>query len=62
MWVDYRDLHKAPPKDDYPLPNIDMILDNTTSHSLKSFIYGFAGYNQINMHPYHQEKTTFITP
>ena len=62
MCVDYQDLNKASPKDDYPLPNIDMIVDNTTSHTLKSFVDGFVGYNQIKMHPDHQEKIAFITP
>ena len=60
--VDYRDLNKACPKDDFPLLNIDLIINNTTNHALKSFVDGFAGYNQIKMHPDHQEKTAFITP
>ena len=62
MCVDFRDLNKACPKDDFPLPNIDMLVDNTANHALKSFVDGFAGYNQIKMHPDHQEKTAFITP
>ena len=62
MCVDYRDLTKASPKDDSPLSNINMIMDNTTSHALKSLVDGFAGYNQIKMLPDHQEKTAFITP
>ena len=62
MCVDYRDMNKASPNDDYSLPNIDTIVGNITSHALTSFIDGFAGYNQIKMHPDHQEKTTFITP
>ena len=43
--VDYRDLNKACPKDDFPLPNIDLIVDNTANHTLKSFVDGFDGYN-----------------
>ena len=39
-----------------------MIVDNTANHALKSFVGGFSGYNQIKMHPDHQEKTAFITP
>ena len=53
MCVDYRDLNRACPKDDFPLPNIDLIVDNTANHALKSFVDGFAGYNQIKMHPDH---------
>lgn len=60
--VDYRDLNAAFAKDDFPLPNIDLIIDNTANHELKSFVNRFAGYNQIKIHPDHQEKTTFITP
>lgn len=48
--VDYRDLNAACPKDDFPLPNIDLIVDNTTNQALKSFADGFAGYNKIKMH------------
>ena len=59
--VGYRDLNKASPKDDYPLPNIDMIVENTSNHALKSFVDGFVEYNQIKMHLDHQEKITFIT-
>lgn len=29
MCVDYRDLNKASPKDDFPLPHIDILVDNT---------------------------------
>ena len=60
--VDYKDLNKAYLKDDFPLPNIDLIVDNTANHALKSFVDGFVGYNKIKMHPEHQEKTAFITP
>ena len=45
MCVDYRDLNKASPKDDFPLPHIDIIVDNTTNHALLSFMGGYAGYN-----------------
>ena len=43
--VDYRDLNKAYPKDDFPLSNIDLIIDNTANHALKSFVDGFTRYN-----------------
>ena len=45
--IDFRELNKACPKDDYPLPNIDMILDLTTSHELLSLMEKFFGYNKI---------------
>jgi len=61
MCVDYRDLNRASPKDDFPLPHIDTLVDNTATSSLYSFIDGFSGYNQIKMAPEDMEKTTFIT-
>ena len=59
--VDFRDLNKASPKDDFPLPHIDILVDNTAGHALLSFMDGFSGYNQILMAPEDREKTTFIT-
>ena len=62
MCVDYRDLNRASPKDDFPLPHIDVLVDNTAQFSVFSFMDGFSGYNQIKMAPEDMEKTTFITP
>ena len=61
LCVDYRDLNQACPKDDFPLPNIDLIVDHTANQALKSFVDGFVGYNQIKMHPDHQDQTSYIT-
>jgi len=62
MCVYFRDLNKASPKGDFPLPHIDILVDNTTRHALLSFIDGFSGYNQIKMSSEDIEKTFFITP
>jgi len=62
MCVDYRYLNRASPKDDFPLPHIDILVDNTTKFSLFLFMDGFSGYNQIKMAPEDIENTTFITP
>ncbi|RDY14327.1 hypothetical protein CR513_00605, partial [Mucuna pruriens] len=60
--VDYKDLNRASPKDNFPLPHIDLLVDNTTQHSCYSFMDGFSRYNQIRMAPEDKEKTTtFIT-
>ena len=59
--VDFRDLNNATPKDDFPFPHIDMLVDSTTGPSMLSFIDGFSGYNQILMVPEDIEKTFFIT-
>jgi len=41
MCVDYRDLNRASPKDDFPLPHIDTLVDNTATSLLYSFMDGF---------------------
>ncbi|RDX75790.1 hypothetical protein CR513_44292, partial [Mucuna pruriens] len=61
MCVDYRDLNRASPKDNFPLPHIDMLVDNTTQHAFYSFMDAFSGYNQIWMAEEDRKKTTFIT-
>ena len=61
MCVDYRDLNRASPKDNFPLSHIDTLIDNTTKHSLFSFMDGFSDYNQIRMASEDMEKTTFLT-
>ncbi|PKI56841.1 hypothetical protein CRG98_022799 [Punica granatum] len=43
--IDYRDLNRASPKDNFPLPHIDVLVDNTTRHTQFSFMDGFSGYN-----------------
>ncbi|KAI5436137.1 hypothetical protein KIW84_022549 [Lathyrus oleraceus] len=56
MCVDYRHLNKASLKDDFPLPHIDMLVDNTAKFEVFLFIDGFYGYNQIKMAPEDMEK------
>ena len=60
--VDYTDLNEACPKDSFPLPRIDHIVDKLAEHGMLLFLDAFSGYHQILMHPPHAEKTTFITP
>ena len=43
--VDFRDLNKANPNDDFPLPHIDMLVDRTSRHLMLSFMDGFSRYN-----------------
>ena len=49
--MDFRDLNKICPKDDFPLPHIDVLVDNTVDSALMSFVDGFSGYSQIKMVP-----------
>ncbi|XP_050248944.1 uncharacterized protein LOC126696213 [Quercus robur] len=58
---DFTDLNKACPKDSYPLPHIDQLVDSTAGHKLLSFMDAFSGYNQIRMDEADQEKTSFVT-
>ena len=59
--VDYTDLNEACPKDSFPLPRIDQIVDAPAGHEILSFLYAFSEYHQSPMHPL-VEKTTFVTP
>jgi hypothetical protein len=61
MCVDFTNLNKACPKDSFPLPRIDLLVDSTSGHELLSFMDGFSGYNRIYMDEADQEKTYFIT-
>ena len=59
--IDFTDLNKAWPKDPFPLPHIDAMVDATAGHELLMFMDAYSWYNQILMHPDDQEKTTFVT-
>ena len=43
--VDYKDLNKASLKDEFPLPNIHIFVDNPVGHEIYSFMDGFSSYN-----------------
>ena len=60
--VDYTDLNDTYPKDSFPLPRIDHIVDASAGHGMLSFLDTFSGYHQIPMHPPDVEKTSFIMP
>ena len=59
--IDFTYLNKACPKDPFPLPHIDSMVDATAGHELLTFMDAYLGYNQILMHPDDQEKTAFMT-
>ncbi|XP_015945427.1 uncharacterized protein LOC107470543 [Arachis duranensis] len=61
MCVDFTDLNRACPKDAYPLPCIDTLVDNSCGYGSLSFMDAYSGYNQILMHPSDKDKTAFIT-
>ena len=57
MCVDFTDLNKACPKDFYPLPSIDSLVDSTSGCRMLSFLDAFSGYNQIRIHARDESKT-----
>jgi len=61
MCVDYTDLNKACPRDAYPLPNIDRLVDGAAGNKVLSFLDAHSGYNQIPMATADMHKTAFIT-
>lgn len=60
--VDFRDLNRACPKDDFPIPITEMVVDSTTGYGALSFMDGSSGYNQIKMDPRDAIDTAFRTP
>ena len=61
MCVDYTDLNIACPKDPYPLPSIDRLIDSASGFRTLSFMDAYSGYNQIRMDPLDAPKTAFMT-
>ena len=61
MCVNFTDLNKACPKDSFPLPKIDQLVNSTAGHKLLTFMDTFSRYNKIKMVEEDQEKTAFIT-
>jgi hypothetical protein len=57
--VDFRDLNRATPKDEYPMPIAETLINVAVGHKILSFMDGNAGYNQIFMAPEDIHKTAF---
>jgi hypothetical protein len=62
MCMDFIDLNKCCPKDDFPLARIDKIVDSTTSYEMMALLDCFFGYHQIWLRKEDEEETSFITP
>ena len=60
--TDFHDLNRSCPKDNFPTPYIDQILDECAGSEVLSFMDGFSRYNQIQIKPEDQHKTAFIFP
>ena len=61
MCVDFTDLNKSCPKDIYPLPRIDILMDSMARHQSLSFMDAFSSYNQNRLDKANQEKTSLVT-
>jgi hypothetical protein len=62
MCIDFTSLSKACPKDNFPLPWIDKIVDNAVGCEVMSLLDCFSGYHQIYMKEEDKASTSFITP
>jgi hypothetical protein len=62
MCIDYTDLNRHCPKDPFPLPCIDQVVDSTVGSTLLCFLDCYSGYHQIALKVSNQDKTVFITP
>jgi hypothetical protein len=60
--MDFRDLNRATPKDEYPMPVSETLINAAASHKMLSFMDGNTGYNQIFMAPQDIHKTAFRVP
>ncbi|KAH9294613.1 hypothetical protein KI387_038201, partial [Taxus chinensis] len=62
LCVDFRNLNKASMKDNYPLPNMENMLQLVTGSEMLSTLDGFSRYNQVVVKESERLKTTFTTP
>jgi hypothetical protein len=62
MCIDYTGLNKHCPKDPFPLPHIDQVVDSTAGSVLLFFLDCYSRYHQIALNPDDEDKTTFVTP
>ena len=64
VWIciDFWDLNRTCPKDNFSLPHIDLLIDNIAGYEMLSFMDRFLAYNQIQLAEEDQDKTSFTTP
>jgi hypothetical protein len=60
MCITYTDLNRHYPKDPFPLPHIDQVVDSTAASTLLCFLDCYSGYHQIALKVFDQDKTVFI--
>ena len=57
MCIDFKHLNKVCPKDRFPLPRIDQIVDSTAGCERLSFLDAYSGYHQIRLYGPDELKT-----
>jgi hypothetical protein len=62
LCVDFCNLNQLSLKDNYPLPNMEHLLQRVKGTGMMSMLDGFFGYNQVLLKREYQLKTTFTTP
>jgi len=62
MCIDFTDVNKACPKDDFLLTKINNVVDDAANSQMMSLLDYFSGYHQIWMRKEDEEKTNFTTP
>jgi hypothetical protein len=61
MCIDFTNLNKCCPKDDFPLARIDQIIDYAAASEIMALLNCFSGYHQIWLRLEDEEKTSFVT-
>lgn len=59
--MNFRDMNRVCPKDCYPLPRIDHLVDSTSRYDLLYFIDSYQGYHKIPLNREDKDKVSFIT-
>lgn len=62
MCINFKHLNRVCPKDHFPLPRIDEIVDSTAGYERLCFLDAYLGYHQIRMNEQDEIKMCFITP
>lgn len=60
--MDFKNFNQACPKDEFLLPNMDLLIDSAAENAMYSFMDGFSSYNQIQTEPIDEEMIAFRTP
>jgi hypothetical protein len=60
MCINYTSLKKVCPKDPFPFPRIDQIINSTSGCDLLCFLDAYSGFHQISMSREDEENTAFI--